>query len=488
MRKAARLPSFLFLTAFLGTILPGADSPKSRVNISYEQAQPILTVIGDQLPSELKGRSPAEMAAIWPSWVTRHDQETRARLMRGDLDTLVNFLVLGTSFTLQRGLTGTEFEQLHVSPEAPRALSDGSPASTIFFRRVYDLLRGLAHPENNERLLFLAHLVESQGYHPRKTYGAHPNLAERARLKAFVLGNVVRVTKEQEGFQKTYQEALGPDGHTEDLAVVSTLYRTRGLSLDTSLLPNLALEESLKTMQTRNLLAPRSVRRVAVIGPGLDFADKAGGYDFYPQQTIQPYALIDTLFRLGLARRGELQVTTLDISLRVNDHLRRTRRRAVPGQPYVVQLPRNPQVLWYTATSLYWRQFGDHIGRPVAPNKPPEAVGSVETRAVQISPDIVSLITPVDLDIETEHLTLPPQEGFDLIVATNVFCYFGPFEQLLAVANTQSMLRPGEFLLSNDLLPMLPSGRMSSAGSLPVSYSDRPNDGDVIVWYQWSPN
>ena len=47
-------------------------------------------------------------------------------------------------------------------------------------------------------------------------------------------------------------------------------------------------------------LAAGSVRRVALIGPGLDFTDKAEGYDFYPPQTIQPFALLDSLVRLGL--------------------------------------------------------------------------------------------------------------------------------------------------------------------------------------------
>jgi hypothetical protein len=36
-----------------------------------------------------------------------------------------------------------------------------------------------------------------------------------------------------------------------------------------------------------------------VIGPGLDVADKQDGFDFYPQQTLQPFALVDSLRRLG---------------------------------------------------------------------------------------------------------------------------------------------------------------------------------------------
>jgi SAM-dependent methyltransferase len=223
-----------------------------------------------------------------------------------------------------------------------------------------------------------------------------------------------------------------------------------------------------------------------VIGPGLDFTDKLGGYDFYPQQTIQCFALIDSLFRLGLAKPGDLQLTTFDISQRVNDHLRRTRRRAQMGQPYVLQLPRDAQASWNPGSTLYWRQFGDQIGTQITPIRPPALAGKVETRALQIRPAIVSGITPVDLNIVTQHLDVPPQEGFDLIIATNVFAYCDSFEQLLAVANGQLMLRPGGFLLSNNALPILPSSSMHLLNHLSLFYSDRPNDGDVISWYQRS--
>ena len=468
---------------------PSPPSPLNISNISYQQAQPILEALDNNLlPAELRNRSPAETAAIWPSWVTRHDQETRTRLLRGHEDTMVNFLVLGTSFTHQRRLTASEFARLAVGLDPSQSSPDGSPESILFFKRVDDLLRGLANPGNNERLRFLSQFVEKQGYRPRAAYGVRPDLAQRARLRAYVLADAARVAREQERLQIMYGQAGQRNGHPENFAEVSTLYRSRGLSLDTSLLPNLAIEESLQAMQARGLLARGSVRRAAVIGPGLDFTDKLGGYDFYPQQTIQCFALLDTLFRLGLARRGELQLVTFDISERVNDHLRRAQRRAQLGQGYVLQLPRSARTSWKAATSLYWQQFGDQIGTPVAPIPPPALAGSVETRAVQIRPSIVSVISPLDLDIVTQRLDLPPQEGFDLVIATNVFCYFDSFEQLLALANTQSMLRPGGFLLSNNVLPLLPSLSMRSVSYLSVEYSDRPNDGDVIAWFRRSPD
>ena len=54
-------------------------------------------------------------------------------------------------------------------------------------------------------------------------------------------------------------------------------------------------------MKARGLLKPGAVRRVAIVGPGLDFADKDVGFDIYPQQTLQPFAVLDSLKRLGLA-------------------------------------------------------------------------------------------------------------------------------------------------------------------------------------------
>src|SRR4029077_2664362 len=106
---------------------------------------------------------------------------------------------------------------------------------------------------------------------------------------------------------------------------------------------------------------------IGIIGPGLDFTDKQDGYDFYPQQTIQPFAIVDTLLRLGLARANELQVTTFDLSARVNDHLRNAAANARRSIAYTIQLPREAEAHWKPEAIEYWTKFGDRIGTPVAP-------------------------------------------------------------------------------------------------------------------------
>jgi hypothetical protein len=116
-----------------------------------------------------------------------------------------------------------------------------------------------------------------------------------------------------------------------------TRFRDRGLASDTTFKPNFGLERSLIAIKADGLLPVRSVQRVAVVGPGLDFTDKQDGFDFYPLQTIQPFALIDSLQRLGLAAPSGLQLTTLDLSPMINEHIAAARRRAAGGQTYRVQ-------------------------------------------------------------------------------------------------------------------------------------------------------
>jgi hypothetical protein len=232
------------------------------------------------------------------------------------------------------------------------------------------------------------------------------------------------------------------------------------------------------------LLAAGSVRRVAVVGPGLDFTDKQEGYDFYPQQSIQPFAIVDTLLRLGLSKNNNPQVTTFDLSPRVNHHLAGAVQRARRGLSYVLQLPRDPKAQWKPESIQYWERFGERIGNEATPVVVPARAGDLNIRAVKVRPAVVSRLNVMDLNIVLQRLESPPTERFDLIIATNILVYYDVFEQSLAMANIERMLRPGRFLLSNNALLELPSSKLHSVGYLTVVYSSRPNDGDHIVWYQ----
>ncbi|MGH9493078.1 MAG: hypothetical protein ACRD2K_06225, partial [Terriglobales bacterium] len=135
----------------------------------------------------------------------------------------------------------------------------------------------------------------------------------------------------------------------------------------------------------------------------------------------------------------------------------------------------------------YWERFGDQIGRPATPLAAPPAAGSPKVRAVRFRPAIVARVTPFDLNVVWQHLDLPPGERFDLVLATNVFVYYGVLEQSLALINVEHMLKPGGFLLSNNALLELPVARLRSVDYHTSVFSDRAGDGEQIVWYRLSP-
>lgn len=459
-----------------------AQTRSPSVYIPYTEAQPILKQLDEILPADLKGKTSAQQSVIWTNWVARRDQDIRARLLQGDEDTVVNFLLFGTSYTKQPRLNGKQLAQLNSQVATAGDMQDSSGAGEvrrILNARVEDLVRGVAAPGNNERLLFAQRVLNQKGINLRTSAGIAP-------AKNYLLTSLARVLKESASYTRILEQAKQLGDATEEFAQRSRLFSTRGLSLDTSLLPNFALEQSLKAIRDRHLIdAP--IRRIAIIGPGLDFTDKEEGYDFYPQQTIQPFAIIDSVLRLGLAQANNLQLTTLDISPRINDHLARATKDAGRRQGYTLQLLRNVNAGWKPEAVNYWSHFGDQIAAPVAAIPAPSATGELVTRAVRVRPEMVSRITPADLNIVLQRLDLPETQRFDLIIATNIFIYYDVFEQSLCLRNVEAMLRRGGFLLTNNGLLELPSSGVHSVDYLTVVYSDRPDDGDHIVWYQRAP-
>jgi hypothetical protein len=454
-----RLGSFLvLLTAFLTAPLVA-----TVVYSSYSDVRAVLTALAEIVPADLKGLDEATLSRAWEDWAVHHDREIRARLERGDEDTIVNWLLFGTSFSSR-----------------PRALFESSPTDAaelvqLVAARTQDLTTALQSPGADERRLFARQLLERKGYR-------FETIADREQVSQHLLTEVARVAREQAGYARDLGDIRRLEDVTEQFAARSRLFRARGLSLDTSILPSMAIERSLAELHARGLIAAKSVHEVAVIGPGLDFSDKSSGYDFYPQQTLQPLTLMDSLVRLGLIdRTSPVHVTTLDLSPRVNDHLTRTRQRASRGLPYLMRLPIDVGLSWKPEVMAYWNSAADRIGT-VLPTPTRPAVGKdVRVRTVSIPPRMVLQIRSEDVNIVVQRLI---GRRFDLIIATNVFVYYDLLDQALAFSNVEAMLRPGGFLLSNNSVLELPGSRLRSAGYLTVQYSDRPDDGDHIVWYR----
>lgn len=435
--------------------------------LSFEDVRPALAAFSNgpysaELPPELKTRTAAP--ADWTAWIAQRDRSIRARLREGDADSVANFALLGTSFTSQPRLTGAQMESVH---------GDDEVISRWILGRVQDLMRALARPAANERLQFVADWLKEKGADP-----SLPGKAERAGNT--LLDAVLRELHELEEYEKAIAQAKR-SGEAAAQRAGSTLYRNRGLALDTSFRPNLGIEQVLAGLKSHGLVT--TIRRAGVFGPGLDFTDKRNGYDYYPVQTLQPFALIDSLRRVGIAGSDGPSVAIFDLSARVLNHVRRAVDRAAAGDAYVVQTPLDDDVPWFPNAKQYWSRFGSEIGTEAPAVKPPPGL-AVKARAVRIRPEVVKLLRPVDLNMVCQQEALADSEKLDLAIATNVLVYYGVFEQTLSMLNIARMLKPGGVLLCNNSLPQTDGAPLRLAESASGRYSSLPDDSDQFFCYR----
>jgi hypothetical protein len=341
----------------------------------------------------------------------------------------VNLMLYGTSFTRHRRAT------LDAVDAGLAEVMDG---------RLQDLVAAVEAPAGDPRIAFARRVIERQGL----TVGP----GSREPVRRYLLALRSRALADNERYASRAASARAA-GESEQRAAHATLYRDRGLSTDTSLRVDFALEQALAAVRARQAPAGR-VERAAVVGPGLDFVDKAQGYDFYPVQMIQPFALADSLMRAGLADRPA--ITAFDVSPRVLDHLREARWRARQGAAYRwnLVLERNSPALEVDPEfAAYWRRAGDRLGVEAPSAVPPQLPG-VQARAVAIRPEAVLRVEGVDLNIVIDRFRTTAGRPFDLVLATNVLVYYEPFEQALAVSNMAGMLREGGLLLTNQPVPL----------------------------------
>ena len=231
------------------------------------------------LPAGLRGLSTEEIARQWPSWVEQHDRDVRARLARGDEDSLVNFWLYGTSFTTH-----------------PPAIARASPLPAS---ALDDIVKGRLNEDPLDRVTARATTsgCSSPTACSRRTTPTRVRPAAasgRARSWSMPAADDPRIRRHGPGIGGG--ESRG--NRSADSRERDDLPRPRPLIRHVDL-ADYGVHVGLETIARQGTLAPGSVRRVVVVGPGLDFTNKADGYDYYPQQTIQPFALINTLRRLN---------------------------------------------------------------------------------------------------------------------------------------------------------------------------------------------
>ncbi len=266
-----------------------------RIFPSYASVKPVLDGQKDRLPAELKNADEAK----WNAWSRQQDKAIRARLEQGDLDSMVNLLLFGTSFTKQprvRIASIAEASKAGIVRCARGRFSCGSAKSGrcatsgfYFYPMVF---------------------CRSVGVDPEAADGG-------PKTGVFIYSNIERVLQEERTLMERAAEAgKRLKGVTDPASRLdrASLFSDRGVSLDTSILPNFSIDQTLGDRKKRGVLREGQTARVAVIGPGLDFIDKndESGYDYYPQQTLQPFALFDSTGAAGAGERRRL----IDVDLR----------------------------------------------------------------------------------------------------------------------------------------------------------------------------
>jgi hypothetical protein len=324
------------------------------------------------------------------------ERDTARREREGELDHLIYYALQSQRFTrlsrIEPALSARELIESGRVPEPVRA-------------RLQAFLGALAKPGTNQRLHDFASLLDAG-----------------QRTQEFLQSQYRRAMRFL--YEKEFQ-------HRE------AVYQTRGHSTDTQVEANYAVRTGLSVL--RQLQPETQVRRVLIVGPGLDFAPRTELFDAVAPQSFQPYAVADALFSLGLAWRGDLEIDCADINTRVIEFINR-----FPRGPRRLELYSEPGGADY---NRYFAALGNSIGRAEAHGPPAPLPSTYLAKTLRVDAGVAQAVRAAKLNI----LTGRRAAAYDLIVATNVLLYFHADELSLALANIAAMLPPGGYFLHNEI-------------------------------------
>src|SRR5215471_10729046 len=136
----------LSIAVLLLGIVVFAIPPPTQVSYTpYSDAKPILEAMTEILPAELRASTVGALEGNWNNWAKKRDADIRQRLAQGDADSVVNFMMFGTSFTTAPRLTSAQLQS--ISAEAGK--DDKNAAAEwqkLFENRAQDLVRGMMAP------------------------------------------------------------------------------------------------------------------------------------------------------------------------------------------------------------------------------------------------------------------------------------------------------------------------------------------------------
>ncbi|MCL4500122.1 MAG: hypothetical protein M1335_07800, partial [Chloroflexi bacterium] len=238
-------------------------------------------------------------AAGFPAFLRSIEKRTRERLIEGENDHLVFFVLQSSTFStrprIEPALSASEFVAGLPPGQREAYLSGGAPISGAniprpVLERIADLLNAKG---SGELLSYFKRMLRRQApNHPRQYL-----CSEYVRAMRFLY------VKE---FAQNKREG--------------SLYRRRGHSSDTQVEANFAVWTALSVVKAVDPLA--RLDRVLIVGPGLDFAPRTDFFDMFPPQSYQPFAIADALLGLALTMPGRMRIHCVDINPRVVEWIR----------------------------------------------------------------------------------------------------------------------------------------------------------------------
>ena len=409
--------------------------------IPSSAAQPgsgIRPIAWSDLPAAVRTRLHTKgiTSGVFPSYLARLHREHERRVREGDLDHLVFYLLQSTRFTseppIEPALSAKDLVESLSTVQREAFLRDGQTAYSrvppAVQSRIASFVRALDSSDPDARLAYFRGLVGT-------------SVPDRAGREQAIAREYLR------GMRFLYEKEFVARRPATPADAVEKLYQSRGLSTDTAVEAGFLVYIGLGV--GRSLDPGRRVRRVLIVGPGLDLAPRTALLESGPPESYQPWAVIDALISLGMANIGDLHVTAADINPRVVEHLRGARTRA-PSLRLVSGIAETGTVGFSPEYRDYFSGLGRAIGKADASATAPAGhLGKL----VSVGPDVARTLEPAALDIVTERLDAQP---FDLVVATNILPYFDEVEVSLALGNISAMLAPGGIFLHNDMRRSLP--------------------------------
>jgi hypothetical protein len=245
----------------------------ATMTVARARAAPTVTARWDDFPPALQRRLRALGIEEWQAWAVAERADTRRRVDEG----------LGE-------------HRVAVALQS-RRWTTAAPIEPALSARAF-IDQGRIPADAAARLdAFASVLASGDG-----------RLGTLRALRPDGLGDAALRTRLRDDYGRTMRFLHAKEFEAKTADDVARLYQSRGLSTDTGVDGGYAVAEALGALP---LDAP--VRRLLIVGPGLDLGPRTGLDDDTLGQTVQPFAIADALRAAGKAS-SELEVDVLDVN------------------------------------------------------------------------------------------------------------------------------------------------------------------------------